>query len=87
MTKLFQISSNEKNIRRALTSSSKSTFIELSWLVIVLNSFKWLTRNPPYVIFILNNRFIRNNLLDAEGFWYSLANASIKSFLVFSFEI
>jgi hypothetical protein len=63
MTKPFQLSGNEHNLRRALTSSSNSTFIELSWLVTVLNSFKWSATEPPYEIFILNNPFIRNTLL------------------------
>ena len=53
----------------------------------MLNSFKCSTTDPPFDIFVLNNQFIRNTLLEVGNFSYSLANAFIKSSIQFSFEM
>ena len=71
-----QLFGNEAKTISALISSSKSIFIEDSWFVMVLNSFR---------CYAIDTFFIKCTLLFASGFSYIPDKIFIKSAVVFSF--
>ena len=87
VTLFCQLFGNWDRINKAWTSSSNKIPTEVSWFTIMLNSLKCDVQEYSFAILRLKSFFIRYTLFTADSYPFIFASTTIRSTVIFSFNI